>query len=415
MPSATHNLVVSGIGITSAIGQGADAFAAALFAGETRFDVMRRPGRACADEHGEMSFIGAEIGDFRQPPSMTPQIRRTASWSAQLAAATLAEAWDDARLDSVDPTRIGLVIGGSNLQQRELWLHQQAAQGRERYTRPTYASTFLDSDLCGICSELFGIRGGAYTVGAASASGQVAAIHAAQWVASGALDVCISIGGLLDLSHLECQAMRSAGAMGSDLHASHPTLACRPFDTASDGFIFGEATAAIVVERAESATRRGAPIQAGIAGWASSLDGRRGTQPSVDGQTATIAAALAHAGLCASDIDYVNPHGTGSVLGDRTEAEAIARSGLGRARVNTTKSITGHGLSAAGAVELVATILQMRRSTLHPSVNLVTPVRDDLAWVGASREPAHISHALNLSMGFGGINTALCLRHPDFR
>lgn len=408
------DLLISGIGVTSAIGQGKADFLDALLGGRHRFDVMRRPGRQRpADERGEgTAYLGAEIGTLGLPVEIPPNLLRTASFSAQVALASVYEAWHDAALDRLDPDRVGLVVGGSNFQQRELVQLHEAYRERPQFLRPTYAMSFMDSDLCGLCTEVFGIRGFAHTVGGASASGQVAVVQAIAAVQAGIVDACVAVGTLMDLSHWECQGLRSLGAMGSDRYAQRPEQACRPFDRDRDGFIYGEACAVLVIEREASAGRAGVRPYARIAGWAMGMDGNRNPNPSLDGEMAAIAKALQRAGLDAAQIDYVNPHGTGSGIGDVTELEALRRSGLEHAWLNTTKSLTGHGLSAAGAVELAAVALQMRAEQLHPSRNLDDCMEPSLRWVRERALDHRIGHALNLSMGFGGVNTAVCLsRH----
>jgi malonyl-ACP decarboxylase len=412
MPVSEPAPLVSGLGVCSAIGQGQQAFSQALLAGAQRFAPMRRPGRQRPAPAGgsALSYLGAEIEQLQVPAELPARSLRTASLSAQVAVTTLHEAWADAALDGIDPLRIGLVVGGSNLQQRELVCQHEHYRGREAFLRPTYGLSFMDSDLCGLATELFPIRGFAHTLGSASASGQVAVIEAMRAVHSGRVDICIALGGLMDLSYWECQGLRSLGAMGSDRYASEPTLACRPFDRDRDGFIYGESCAAVVVESELSLQQRCRSAYARLSGWGLSLDGNRNPNPSVEGELAAIAQALSRAGVEASQVDYLNPHGTGSPLGDVTELEALRRAGLHGVRLNTTKSITGHGLSAAGAVELVAVLLQMRAGKLHPCRNLEHPIDADFDWVGVSAEPHPIRTALNLSMGFGGINSAVCIQ-----
>ncbi|WP_405659879.1 polyketide beta-ketoacyl:ACP synthase [Streptomyces sp. NBC_01166] len=403
-----EDLVITGCGVVTAAGTGKKEFAQGLFSGGGRFAVMERPGRG-----GERGFLGAEIAELTLPGRFSGRLLRTVSLSGRAALLALHEAWEDARLDTADPERVGLVIGGSNVQQRELMLKQDAYRDRPAYLPPTYAFSFLDSDLCGLCSEQFGIRGAAHTVGGASASGQLAVIQAAQAVRSGAVDVCVAIGALADLSSWECQALRSIGAMGSDRFADEPDLACRPFDSLSDGFIYGEACGAVVVERASTGGGRGARPYAAVTGWGVAVDANRNPDPSVDGESRAIGQALAHAGRAPGDIDYVNPHGTGSGVGDPVELAALRACGLDGAYLNATKSITGHGLSAAGTVEVVATLLQMEAAVLHPTRNLETPIDPTLNWVRGQAESRRITHALTLSMGFGGVNTALCLQNAN--
>src|SRR5262249_38255666 len=163
-------------------------------------------------------------------------------------------------------------------------------------------------DLCGLCTEQFAIQGFAYTLGSASASGQVALLQAMQSVRSGQVDVCIALGALQDLSYLECQALRSLGAMGSNRYAEEPALACRPFDTLHDGFIYGESCGAVVIENAASAQKRQVRSYAAIVGGAITMDRNRNPNPSYDGEVYVIQRALMQAGLSSQQIDYINPH-----------------------------------------------------------------------------------------------------------
>jgi malonyl-ACP decarboxylase len=406
------------MGVSSAIGQGKREFTSALLAGRHRFDVMRRPGRqrpTSLDEKQEpqqrlSQFLGAEMAALAIPGTIPKALLRTASLSGQAALVTLYEAWHDAKLLQLPPDRIGLVIGGSNLQQREIVQTYNAYRGREPFLRPTYAISFMDSDLCGLCTEVFGIRGFAYTVGSASASGQVAVVEAAHAVASGRVDACIAMGALMDLSYWECQGLRSLGAMGSERYANNPALACRPFDRDRDGFIFGESCAVVVVEKDDAAQRLDQAPYARLMGWAVEMDANRNPDPCVEGEIAAINTALNRAGLLAQEIDYINPHGTGSTIGDTTELESLYRCGLDHAYINATKSILGHGLSAAGTVEMVAVLLQMQAGKLHPTRNLDNPIASSFRWIKDRPLRHKIDNALSLSMGFGGVNTAICLQ-----
>lgn len=398
--------VITGMGVISAIGQGKAAFAKALLGGETAFGVMQRPGRQM-----ESAYIGAEIPGIAFPPAIARQTLRAASLSAQAALVVLEEAWVEARLSEVDPRRIGLVVGGSNVQQRDQAEVHEAYRERSEFLRPTYALSFMDSDLCGFCTSQFGIRGLAYTVGGASASGQLAIIQAAQAVMTDQVDVCIALGALMDLSHWECRSLRAIGAMGTDRFPNEPDMACRPFDRDHDGFIFGEACGAVVIERSDS--KRGLKPYAALRGWGMAMDGNRNPDPSLAGETQAIRTALGASGWTPAQVDYVNPHGTGSTAGDETELKALAACGLSGAYLNATKSLIGHGLSAAGTVEVIATLLQMQEARLHPTHNLENPIDPSFNWVKDEPIDHQIEQALTLSMGFGGINTALCWERPQ--
>ncbi|MED3513036.1 polyketide biosynthesis malonyl-ACP decarboxylase PksF [Bacillus subtilis] len=399
-------VVVTGVGVTASIGQGKEDFASSLLSGRHAFDVMKRSGR-----QKDSRFIGAEIASLSYPDRLSKKMLRKASFSSRAALVTLTEAWEEAELDDSDSSRIGLVVGGSNFQQRETFEVYERYQDRSGFISPAYGLSFMDSDLCGICTDQFGITGLAYTVGGASASGQLAVIHAIQQVLSGEVDTCIALGALMDLSYMECEALRALGAMGTDKYADEPEKACRPFDQNRDGFIYGESCGALVIERKETALRRGLKPYAALSGWSIKLDGNRNPDPSLEGEIHVIQKALERARLLPEDIDYINPHGTGSFIGDEIELKALRACRLSHAYINATKSITGHGLSAAGIVEIISVLLQMKKSALHPSRNLDHPIDDSFHWVNEKSISYRIKNALSLSMGFGGMNTAVCIQN----
>jgi malonyl-ACP decarboxylase len=221
------------------------------------------------------------------------------------------------------------------------------------------------------------------------------------------MPICIALGALQDVSELELQAFASLGAMASCDKTRPPTEVCRPFDADHGGFVYGENCAALVVESLLSAQVRGVRPLARIVGTGVVMDAQRGVHPSLEGEVQAMALALAEADWSPRQVDLISPHGTGSKVGDGIEVQALQQIGLSHAWINTTKSITGHGLGAAGAVELVATVLQLQQQTLHPCLNLSSPIAD-MHWVH-SAGPQCVSRALSLSLGFGGINTAVCL------
>ena len=402
------NIEITGMGIVTSIGQEVATFKEALLSGETQFAYLKQPGRESIKP-----FIGAEIPDI-DAKTLFPEysgLLRTATKSAQVAIVAVAEAWQDAKLtlSKVNPERIGLVVGGSNLQQRyqqQIW---QRYHSRQEFIRPTYGLTFWDTDILGLISQCFQIQGEGYSVGGASASGAVAIIHAARQILMGSSDICIALGALSDLSGAEFQALMNLGAMGSERFADRPDLACRPFDQYHDGFIYGEGCGVVILERTDRAQQRGARSHGQLKGWGLALDGNRSPEPSQKGEERAINTALAMADLQPESIDYVNTHGTGSPLGDKTEVAALKSVGLHHSLINSTKSLTGHCLTGAGVVEAIATILQMKFGFCHPTKNLVNPIDTSLNWVKETSVQAGIKYAITNSFGFGGINTALLI------
>ncbi|EKE75765.1 beta-ketoacyl synthase N-terminal-like domain-containing protein [Oceanibaculum indicum] len=397
MPSAQGNpasIVIAGIGVAAGRSYGKQALRDVLFGEAPAISPLRRDGRQLPD--GTSSFIGLELPD---PPELLPaRIARTAGLPGRAAIAVLDEAWREAGLEALDPARIGLVVGGSNLMAREQMLAQRDYAGRMAYWPPRHGHMFLDTDIAGLCASAFPIRGFTMSVGGASASGAVAVIQAAEAVRSGRVDACIALGALQDVSCLDLQGFQALGALAE---------VCRPFDRDHAGFVYGESTAALVLCRADIATE--VPYGT-LAGWAHLASGNRGPEPSMEGELAAIRASLAMAGLPPEDIEYVNAHATGTPLGDATELAALRAAGLDHARINATKSLIGHGLASAGAVELAATLIQMRDGRLHPTRHLDNPQDPAMGFVRGAPEERTIRTALKLSFGFGGVDTALVIR-----
>ena len=399
------------MGILTPIGQNIATFQEALLTGKTQFGYLQRPGR-----EGIKPFLGAELPDI-ETKSLFPEyssLLRTASWSTQIATIAVSEAWQDAKLSSgvVNPERIGIVVGGSNFQQRyqeQIWLRYGS---RPEFLRPTYGLTFWDTDLVSLLSQCFQIQGEGYSVAGASAGGSVALIHAARQIQLGVADVSIAVGPLFDISRWECQGLKNLGAMGSERYADTPHLACRPFDRDHDGFIYGEGCGVVILERADHPQQRGVVSHGELIGWGFCLEGKRSPEPSQKGEERAMNAALAMADLKPEQIDYVNTHGTSSPLGDKTEVAALKALGLFNCFVNATKSLTGHCLTAAGVVELIATLLQMKGGFCHPTHNLVNPIDPTINWVKEGVVKADIEYAISNSFAFGGINTALVIGKP---
>ncbi|MEX0760286.1 MAG: beta-ketoacyl synthase N-terminal-like domain-containing protein, partial [Tistlia sp.] len=307
--------------------------------------------------------------------------------------------------------RVGILVAGSNLQQRDTWENTRR-QAAGRAINPRYGLAFLDSGQVGCLGEIFALRGLGYSVGGASASGSLAIFQAWHWLRSGLLDACLVVGANSDLSPLELEAFELLGALGGAGWEDRPEQACRPFDRRHGGFLWGQGSGALLLERQEAAAARGAPLLGEILGAAVAMDGNHLPDSSAEGELRAMRGALAAAGLGPEAVDYVNAHATSTPLGDETECAALrslfgARAGA--VRVNATKGLTGHCLSAAGVVETVACLLQLEGGFLHPNRNLVEPIDPLLGFVGARAEPASPRVMLKNGFGFGGFNSSLLL------
>lgn len=291
-------------------------------------------------------------------------------------------------------------------------------QGAAAYVPGRYALAYQDTDHVGTLSQILGITGEGCTVGGASASGNLAIIHGSRLIELGAADACLVVGAMTDLSPTERQAFVNLGAMpgwAAGAEPEDPAALCRPFDTGRRGFVYGQAAGCLVLEAERSARRRGAVPLAELRGYGLRLDANSLADPREEGEAQAMTEAMARAAVRPADVDYVNAHGTGSARGDDAEAAAVARAfgpELGRPVVNATKGLTGHCLSAAGVVEAVAVIVQMRHGFIHPNINLEHPIDARLRFAGGHAAKAVIDCALSNSFGFGGINSCIVLVTP---
>ncbi|MEM7345723.1 MAG: beta-ketoacyl synthase N-terminal-like domain-containing protein, partial [Chloroflexota bacterium] len=250
------------------------------------------------------------------------------------------------------------------------------------------------------------------TVGGASASGNGGIIQGYRLVQWDLADICVVVGAIQDLSPLEIQAFNSLGALGGKT-ITEATQVCRPFDARREGFIYGQGAGCLILESEASAKQRGVTLLAELAGCSLVLDGNHLTNPNPEGEARAMQQALQMANLSPGDVDYLNTHGTSSVLGDEAEINAIkAVFGEFTANVwlNSTKSVTGHCLTAAGVIEAIATILQMNGGFAHPNLNLEQPIDDQCCFVGQKSHPLNINVAMSNAFGFGGINSSVVFK-----
>ncbi|WP_331751250.1 hypothetical protein OG215_38840 (plasmid) [Streptomyces globisporus] len=321
-----------------------------------------------------------------------------------------------ARLSAQERADTAVVIAGNNLSLAYQSRTATACAGEPSRVRAGHLLNCFDTDALGAVGEVTGCTGEGWTIGGSSAAGTLALIHAHRLVSSGHVRRCLVVAPVNELSPLETWAFIKAGAMVALAPGTEPAMACRPFDETRRGFAAAQMAAAVVVESPTDARRRGITPLGRILGCGLAMDGRRGTAPNPSGQRAAMLTALASCSMSPADIDYVNAHATGSVLGDACEAEAL--SGVfGKSDhgpwVNATKALLGHGLGSAGVVEVIATLLQLNGDYCHPNPSLFKPIRSDLRFVPEHMVGAPLRYALTNSFAFSGINSSLVLGRAD--
>lgn len=334
----------------------------------------------------------------------------------QLAIVAAREAWADAGSPEVDPDRLAVVVssGIGGVASTIAAYDTLNARGWQRLSPYTVPMLMPNGSAGWIAIEL-GARAEVHTTVSACASGAEAIGYAIDMIRAGRADVVVAGGteaAIIPLNVAAFAAMRALSTRNDE-----PERASRPFDRGRDGFLLGEGAGIVVVESAEHAARRGATVHAIAAGFGYSSDAHHIAQPEPEGTglVKAIQRALADSGLPAEQFVHVNAHATSTPAGDTVEGQAIARA-LGDAAsgvvVSATKSMTGHLLGGAGAVESVATILALREQVAPPTINLDDP--DDEAGIDIATEPRKLTPhtsapmaALNNSFGFGGANVTL--------
>jgi 3-oxoacyl-[acyl-carrier-protein] synthase II len=390
--SGASEIVVTGRGVVSSIGEGADAF----------FDALLEKKSGIADGIGAVTEFDPEV-------AMTPKDVRRSDRYTQLAVAAAVQAADEAGIpDGVDLERLGVLVGtgvGGLATLEEQCFN--FFEGGERAVSPHFVPMMMPNAAAGVIAMRLGAHGPGFSVSSACATGGHAIGEALRMITRGEADVVVAGGTEAALTGVCLAAFRRMGALSREGIS-------RPFDARRDGFVMGEGAGVLVLERAEHAKARGATIYGRVAGYGASNDAFHITQPDSEGRGARQAmiATLKDAGVTPAEVGYLNAHGTSTPFNDKIETVAIKSVFNGSNTpppISSTKSAIGHLLGAAGAVEAVATLEAIRRGVLPPTLNYGEPDPEcDLDYVPEGpREAPDLEVALSNSFGFGGQNACL--------
>jgi 3-oxoacyl-[acyl-carrier-protein] synthase II len=368
--------------------------------------------------------IAAEVDGFSVDPYVSKRdTRRVISRAAGFGLGAAKMAWQDAGLDGADDCdhdRVGVMLGSCltapSLPETNAWLriYDDGIAPEKAFEDPfAFVRRASHTGTSQIASEI-GARGPTSSVYVACASGTQAIGMALNAIRRGEADVVLT--GAYDSMVSEWYILLFALINALSTRNSDPRRASRPFDKDRDGFVMGEGAAMLVLEDAEHALSRGAHIHAEVLGYGSSLDAYHITDapPEGEGAVAAMTDALQDAGIAPHEIDYINAHGTSTRDNDVAETQAI-KTVLGedayRTAVSSTKSMTGHLISAAGALEACLCVCALRDGLMPPTINLDAPDPEcDLDYVSHRARRAEIRTALSNSFGFGGSNGSLVLR-----
>jgi len=408
----TPTVAITGFGILGPLGRGPEATSAALRAGRSGI-VSMRPAWA---EFGLRSQVAGMVDPSPYRDSFDRRQIRFMADAAILAATAMRDAIAHAGLTTseVESPRTGLVLGtgaGASLPDAIALGDRARARGGSR-VGPFQVPLIMGSSLSANLGSIFHIHGHAYSVTSACATSAHAALIGLDLIRCGRLDR-VFVGGAESVDVYSASAFDGMGALSS-AYNDDPPRASRPLDRTRDGFVFAGGAGILVLENLDVAKARGASPYAFLCGAAATCDGDDMVAPNGIGAEAAMRLAIEDAAVGPREIDYINLHGTSTPVGDMVEIEAIRRVFAPRIPAfSSTKSMTGHGLGAAGALEAVYSILMMRDRFLAPNINLddPEPAVADLPVIrtATAAEPAIV---LSNSFGFGGTNCALVLSLP---
>jgi 3-oxoacyl-[acyl-carrier-protein] synthase II len=408
-----RRVVVTGLGAITPVGNDVATTWSAILAGKsggapiTKFDSSGFPVR-----------FACEVKGFDPLRTMDRKEAKRADQYTQYAVAASVEAMETAglsTLDSIDPDRVGVILGSgigglkSFEEQHDVYRERGASK-----ISPFFIPMFIADIAAGIVSMRFGAKGPNYATVSACATSAHAIGDAYRTIQYGDADIMLTGGSEATVTPMAIGGFANMKAL-SERNES-PETASRPFDATRDGFVMGEGAGIVVLEELEHARRRGARIYAEIVGYGATGDAYHLTAPAPGGEGAQRAMrrALKDAGLSTGDIDYINAHGTSTPANDLNETMAIKAvfgDEASRVHVSSTKSMTGHMLGAGGAVEFIFSALATRDCRVPPTINYSTPDPElDLNYTPNTAATRDVRAVLSNSFGFGGHNVTLAIR-----
>ena len=403
-------VVMTGVGVVTPIGSGKDKFWDALMAGRSGIGLISR-----FDTSRFKTRLGAEIRDFDPKDyGITPKDAKRMDLFTQYGVAAAALAIQDAGLNLGEyndhvGTMIGTGIGGlMTLEEEKKKLIESQNPSR---VSPFLIPMMMPNAVNAFVSIIHKLTGTSPCTANACATGSYALIYANKDIALGDFDVIVTGGSEAILTEIAASSFANMKALSR--RNDDPKGSCRPFDKDRDGFVIGEGAGVVVLESLEHALARGAKIYAEMVGYATNTDAYHITAPDPGARMVkkAIRDALHMAGLEPRDVDYINAHGTSTPLNDKAEAVAIREVfGDYKVPVSSTKSMIGHLIGAAGAVEAVACALAMEKQIIPPNINYETPDPEIDLNIVTQPTPAKLNVVMNNSFGFGGHNAVMVLR-----
>ncbi len=410
-----NRVVITGMGVITSLGKDLPTFWSNLMAGKSGVSLIES-----FDVSEYTTRIAAEVKDFQPEQYIDAREARRMDRFVQFAIAAAKEALADANLDverDIKPNaeRVGVYVG-SGIGGLGTWEDQHNIlrdKGPKRVS-PFFIPMMIANMGSGQISMTFGAKGPNSTVVTACATGTNSIGDAYKLIQRGDADVMICGGAEATIRPTGVAGFCALRAMST--RNDEPEKASRPFDKERDGFVMGEGSGVLILESLENAQNRGARIYAEVIGYGMSGDAHHMTEPAPEGEGAArcMERAIKDAGIQATQIDYINAHGTSTPVGDKYETAAIKKV-LGdyayKVPVNSTKSMTGHLLGAAGGIEAVISVLAMQNGEIPPTINIENPDPEcDLDYVANVGRKHSVDIAMSNSFGFGGHNATIIMK-----
>ncbi len=408
-----RKVVITGLGIVSPVGSTVSSAWESIISGKSGITRITR-----FDASNFTSQIAGEVKDFDIQQYLSAKEARRMDTFIHYGMAAAIQAVKDAGIDDVrqlDPEQIGVNIGSGigglpMIESTDTAYHA----GGPRKISPFFIPSTIINMIAGNLSIMFGYKGPNIAIVTACTTATHSIGSSARMIEYGDADVMVCGGAESCVTPLAIGGFAAARALSA--HNSDPESASRPWDIDRDGFVLGEGAGVLVLEELEHAKRRGAKIYAELAGFGMSADAYHMTAPSDDGEGAArcMSNALKNAGINTTEVDYINAHGTSTPLGDIAETIAVKRcfgDYASKLAVNSTKSMTGHLLGAAGGIEAIFSVLAIHHQIAPPTINLVNQdPQCDLDYIPNTARTMDIKVALSNSFGFGGTNGTLVFR-----
>ena len=401
-------VVVTGMGTVNPLGLNVGEFWQGLVAGKSGIGPITR-----FDASNFYVKVDAEVKNFDPTKYMDLKAIDRSTRAVQFAIAAAKEAVKSAQLDMTKecPERVGVSTGCMVESSYVVRQSELINKRGPRRADPLFIAKSGPSAASMQIGMLLGAKGPNSSVNSLCATGADAIGTALNFICLGYADTMIAGGVDSSLEPVSIAGIDIVGALSRE---PDPAKACRPFDLNRSGFIFGEGAGLVVLESYEHAKNRGAPILAELAGVSWSFDAHDATAPAPEAEAYAMRTALQNAGVKPEEVDYINAHGTSTKLNDANETKAI-KMAFGdyayKIPVSSTKSMVGHVVTAAGAIEAIASILCMNNELIHPTINYETPDPEcDLDYVPNVARQAQVSVCLSNSFGLGGENCCLVLK-----